>query len=68
MEASSTGWPARPRGTLSPNAATLSAGMFDGIRGVHIGPGATLLTRIPFSPNGWARLAEKFAMAAFVAA
>ena len=40
----------------------------DGISGVQIGPGATLLTRIPFSPNICARLAEKLAMAALVAA
>jgi hypothetical protein len=42
--------------------------MVDGISGVQIGPGATLLTRIPLSPNSCARLAEKLAMAAFVAA
>jgi hypothetical protein len=39
-----------------------------GISGVQIGPGATLFTRIPFSPNSWARLADKFAIAALVAA
>ena len=35
--------------------------------GVHIGPGATLLTRMPFFPNNCARPAEKFAMAALAA-
>ncbi len=42
--------------------------MVDGISGVQIGPGATLLTRIPLSPSNWARLAEKLAIAALVAA
>jgi hypothetical protein len=42
--------------------------MVAGIKGVQIGPGATLFTRIPFSPNSCAKLAEKFAMAALVAA
>ena len=40
----------------------------DGISGVQIGPGATLFTRMPRSPSSPARLAEKFAMAALVAA
>jgi hypothetical protein len=43
-------------------------GIVEGISGVQIGPGATLLTRIPRSPRSCARLAEKFAIAAFVAA
>jgi hypothetical protein len=42
--------------------------MVAGINGVQIGPGATLLTLIPFSPNSWAMLAEKLAIAALVAA
>jgi hypothetical protein len=42
--------------------------MVAGIKGVQIGPGATLFTRIPLSPNSGAKLAEKFAMAALVAA
>src|SRR3954464_13479795 len=42
--------------------------MVEGISGVQIGPGATLLTLIPRSPRSCARLAEKFATAAFVAA
>lgn len=33
-----------------------------------MGPGATLFTRMPLSPSIWAKLAEKFAMAALVAA
>jgi hypothetical protein len=48
--------------------ATFSSGMVAGISGVQIGPGATLFTRMPFSPNSWARLAEKLAIAALVAA
>ena len=40
----------------------------DGISGVQMGPGATLLTRIPLSPNSCARLARKLATAALVAA
>ena len=47
---------------------TFSGGIVDGISGVQIGPGATLLARIPLSPTISARLAEKFAIAAFVAA
>src|SRR5215212_4765601 len=42
--------------------------MVAGISGVQIGPGATLFTRIPFSPSSWARLAVKLAIAALVAA
>jgi hypothetical protein len=42
--------------------------MVAGIKGVQIGPGATLLTRMPFSPTIWAKLAQKFAIAALVAA
>src|SRR5579884_3331894 len=68
MGANSAGCPARPSGTFSPNDVTFSAGIVDGISGVHIGPGATLLTRIPFSPSSCARLAEKLAIAALVAA
>jgi hypothetical protein len=32
-----------------PNSATFSAGESAGLSGVHTGPGATALTRIPFS-------------------
>jgi hypothetical protein len=56
------------KGCVSPKFATFSSGMVAGISGVQIGPGATLFTRIPFSPNSCAKLAEKFAMAALVAA
>ena len=42
--------------------------MVAGMSGVQIGPGATLLTRMPFSPSSWARLATKLAIAALVAA
>src|SRR3954469_14658643 len=68
MGASSAGWPGRPSGVSEPNCSTFSGGMVAGISGVQIGPGATLLTRIPRLPSSWARLAVKFAMAAFVAA
>jgi len=40
-------------------------GGVDGISGVQIGPGATLLTRMPLSPSNCARLADRLAMAAF---
>src|SRR3954469_8277243 len=42
--------------------------MVAGISGVQIGPGATLLARMPFGPSIWAMLPMKFAIAAFVAA
>src|SRR6266496_5118761 len=60
--------PARPSGTFLPKFSTLSSGIVDGMSGVQIGPGATLFTRMPFPPKSCARLAAKFAMAAFVAA
>ena len=40
--ATSSGWPARPGGSLQPNLATCSASRVDGINGVQIGPGAGL--------------------------
>ena len=49
--ATSSGWPARFIGTSAPNFATLSGGKVDGISGVQIGPGATPLTRMPFSTS-----------------
>src|SRR5215218_7556389 len=42
--------------------------MVAGINGVQMGPGATLFTRMPFSPSIWARLAHRLAIAALVAA
>lgn len=36
-------------GACSPKPATFSCGMVAGINGVHTGPGATALTRIPRS-------------------
>jgi len=42
--------------------------MVAGISGVQIGPGATLFARIPRSPSSCARLAQKLAIAALVAA
>ena len=56
------------RGVSSPKLATFSSGMVAGISGVQIGPGATLFTRMPFSPNSWTRLADKLAIAVLVAA
>jgi hypothetical protein len=51
-----------------PNDSTFSGGMVEGINGVQTGPGATLFTLIPRGPSNCARLAHRFAMAAFVAA
>jgi hypothetical protein len=51
-----------------PNFSTCSGGMVAGINGVQIGPGATLLTRMPRSPSSWARPAVKFAIAPLVVA
>jgi hypothetical protein len=45
----------RPIGLCSPKRATFSSGNDIGISGVHTGPGATALTRIPFSINSLAR-------------
>src|SRR4051794_12725701 len=42
--------------------------MVDGISGVQIGPGATLLARMPRSPSIWARPAVKLAIAPLVLA
>ena len=53
---------------LSPNWATFSAGMVDGMSGVQTGPGATLFTRIPRGPSSWAREAHMLAIPALVAA
>lgn len=38
---------ARPMGACAPNDSSLSSAMVAGISGVHTGPGATELTRIP---------------------
>jgi hypothetical protein len=53
---------------FTPIEATFSSGIVEEISGVQIGPGATLLTRMPFSPSNCARLADRLAMAALVAA
>jgi hypothetical protein len=47
---------------------TLSGAIVDGISGVQIGPGATQLTRIPFSASSCPRPAVKLAIAPFVVA
>ncbi|MNY49994.1 hypothetical protein D3C86_1854660 [compost metagenome] len=39
------------KGVSVPNTLTSSAEKLDGISGVHTGPGATLLTRIPLSAS-----------------
>src|SRR4051794_28090678 len=44
----------RFRGTSVPKSATLSGGKVEGINGVHMGPGATAFTRIPFSATALA--------------
>jgi hypothetical protein len=43
------GLPGPPQWVCSPNNSTFSSGMVAGMSGVQIGPGATELTRIPFS-------------------
>src|SRR5919112_5698060 len=68
MGASSAGCPARPIGTCSPKLSTFSSGMVAGISGVQIGPGATLLARMPLSAYICAMLAVKLAMPALVMA
>jgi hypothetical protein len=50
----SSGWAARPAGACWPNPATRSSPKVAGIRGVHTGPGAAQLTRIPRSRSDWA--------------
>src|SRR3954451_18572421 len=57
-----------PSGVSESNCSTFSVGMVAGMSGVQIGPGATLLTRMPCSPRSCARLAQKLAIAALVAA
>ena len=49
--ASSSGCAGRPIVTSFPNFATSLAGFADGLSGVHTGPGATALTRIPLSAS-----------------
>ena len=41
-------------GTCSPNPATFSSGIVEGMSGVHTGPGATALTRMRRSTSVWA--------------
>src|SRR5829696_2596495 len=49
--ATSSGCPGRWSGTSAPNDATFSSSNVEGISGVQIGPGATALTRMPFSAS-----------------
>jgi hypothetical protein len=48
---SQLGCPGRLIGTCLPNFATASSGIVEGMSGVQIGPGATVLARIPFSAS-----------------
>src|SRR4051794_4453054 len=64
--ATSCGCPGRFIGTSLPKVSTFSAGNVDGIKGVQIGPGATALTRIPFSISAIDSDRVKATMAPFV--
>ena len=65
--ATSFGCPARFIGALLPCLAVFSASNEAGIRGVQIGPGATALTRMPFSTSSWDSERVKATMAPLVA-
>ncbi len=54
-------------GVSWPNFATFSGGNVEGIKGVQIGPGATALTRMPFSTSAFASERVKATMAPLVA-
>ena len=66
--ASSFGCPGLCIGTCLPKFFTFSGGIVEGISGVQIGPGATQLTRMPFSASNWAKPPVKFWMAPLVVA
>ena len=57
MGASSAGWAARPIGDCAPKESSFFSSIVAGISGVHTGPGATELARIPRSarllPTPW---------------
>ncbi|MNN79793.1 hypothetical protein D3C81_1964670 [compost metagenome] len=52
---------------MLPNSDTFISSKVEGMRGVQIGPGATALTRMPFSINCADRERVKVTMAPFVA-
>ena len=56
------------RSDTSASCCAFSSGMVAGMSGVQTGPGATTLTRIPFSAPSWASALEKVTMAPFVLA
>ena len=60
--------PARPIGDCWPNCSTFSSGIVAGMSGVQIGPGATVLTRTPFSARYCARPLVKLTIPALVVA
>ncbi|CAM5735458.1 hypothetical protein STENM223S_11005 [Streptomyces tendae] len=62
----SAGWAGRPMGACLPNSAV--SGSVAGISGVHTGPGATALTRMPRSISICASPCVKVTMAPFVVA
>ena len=47
--ATSSGCAGRRNAVFSPNCGIFSAGRSAGLSGVHVGPGATAFTRMPFS-------------------
>ncbi|HEY9670210.1 MAG TPA: hypothetical protein V6D11_02110 [Waterburya sp.] len=65
--ANSAGCVGRLIGYFWPNCVTCSFGIVAGIKGVHTGPGATLLTRMPLSATNCANPPVKFTIAALVA-
>ena len=66
--ASSAGCAGRPVGFVSPNVETSSAGIVEAISGVHTGPGATALTRMPRSISSFERPFVNVTIAPFVVA
>src|SRR5690606_20197305 len=64
---SSSGCAGRPIALSLPNSATSSAGLSAGLNGVHTGPGATALTRIPRGSRLVARALVKAWIAPLVA-
>ena len=64
--ATSFGWPGRFIGTFAPKLLTLAAEKVEGISGVQIGPGATPLTRMPFSTSAFANGRARVLAGAFL--
>ena len=63
----SSGCAGRPMSLCWPKVATSSAGLSAGLNGVHTGPGATALTRMPFSSTFCASVYVNALIAPFVA-